>query len=279
MQSLCIRVSEFNIDALCLPEATMMRYITSTKDGNFIELVYWFDTYLQSQKQIKWISNIKTKIKMYVTDVEFVTYNKQFNYETISGEPFSLQKFSELWNITTKDSKDVIVKRVKLPPLPYIDTMVQGNIDKIVVRELYRTLLIHSKNLYYYHSFNFEAVMSGINEALTILGLTLGYKLKNKLCQNVYDNFSKELLSNPHKYQQKLLGKDKEIERTSRIKRLSESRANAGKESIESSKQKILEALKNPLTLKHDGTYNVSAIASIIGLHRNTISKLIKDLN
>ena len=277
MQSLCIRVSEFNIDALCLPEATMMRYITSTKDGNFIELVYWFDTYLQSQKQIKWISNIKTKIKMYVTDVEFVTYNKQFNYETISGEPFSLQKFSELWNITTKDSKDVIVKRVKLPPLPYIDTMVQGNIDKIVVRELYRPLLIHSKNLYYYHSFNFEAVMSGINEALTILGLSLGYKLKNKLCQNLYDNFTKELLVNPYKYKQKLLGKDKEDERTNRTNKLIEARINKGMKSVEINKAKIVEAINsNPLCSKPDGLYNITAIARVTNLSRPTITKILK---
>jgi len=277
MQSLCIRVSEFNIDALCLPEATMMRYITSTKDGNFIELVYWFDTYLQSQKQIKWISNIKTKIKMYVTDVEFVTYNKQFNYETISGEPFSLQKFSELWNITTKDSKDVIVKRVKLPPLPYIDTMVQGNIDKIVVRELYRPLLIHSKNLYYYHSFSFEAVMSGINEALTILGLSLGYKLKNKLCQNLYDNFTKELLVNPYKYKQKLLGKDKEDERTNRTNKLIEARINKGMKSVEINKAKIVEAINsNPLCSKPDGLYNITAIARVTNLSRPTITKILK---
>ena len=139
-------------------------------------------------------------------------------------------------------------------------------------------MLIHSKNLYYYHCFNYESVMSGIYEALKIMGLSLSDKQRVKLCKNVYENFTKELLSNPHEYKQKLLGKDKENEIKIRTNRLKCSRTQAGINSISTNRDKILDVLDNPLILKPNGTYNITGISKLTGLSRPTITKLLKDL-
>lgn len=280
MQSLCIRVSESIFDTLLIPEPTMTRTITSTFDGNYIECVYWLESYLFSLKQLRWIANIKTKIKMLIPTVEFITYDKQFNYNTEHGESFNLKQLSDLWSIATKDRPDIVVKRVKLPSLPYLDLLVPGNLDKPVMRELYQPMLVHAKNLYYYHSFSYESVMCGINEALGIIGYTLPPKLKRKFCESIYNNFSKHLLDNPHKYKQKLLGKVKDTEVKDRTNRLKQARAVSGTKSIEANRAKVLEAIEtNPLCIKPNGNYNVTAIATLTELSRPTITKLLKYMN
>jgi len=278
MQSLTIRFKESDFIQENTPEPTFIRTITSTLQGKFIELVYWFDSYIVSPKQIKWIGDIKSKIKILIPSVQFTLYNKEFNYITVSGESYGLKQFSNLWSVASKEFDNIVIPRLKLPPLPYIDTMIQGDIEKLICRELYRPMIIHSKQLYYYHCFNYETVMSGINEALSILGLQLSNKPKTKLCESVFRAFKAELLSNPHKYKQKLSGIDKEVEIRDRTKRLQQSRIISGNLSIETNKKKILEAIKNPLTIKPNGSYNVTAIAKLTGLTRVTITKLIKDL-
>lgn len=278
MQSLCIRVSESTLDTHLLPEPTMTRTITTTFKSNYIECIYWLDTYLISQKQLKWIADIKTKIKMLLPDVEFIEYDKSYNYKTVSGESFNLKQLSDLWSIATKERPDIVVKKVKLPSLPHLDLLVPGNLDKVVMRELYQPMCVHAKNLYYYHSFSYEALMCGINEALGIIDYTLSPKLKRKFCESIYNNFSKELLSYPHKYKQKLLGKDKENERINRTKKLKNARVEAGKISEANNKALILQVLDNPLIIKPNGKYNVTAIATLTGLSRPTVSKLLKDL-
>ena len=75
---------------------------------------------------------------MFIPEVEFVDYNKNFKYDTATGFFFNLKKWFMGYCLWKKI--DVPIKRVKLPPLPIIDIMINGDVDKKVKSALYQLM-------------------------------------------------------------------------------------------------------------------------------------------
>lgn len=305
MKTLSIRCRYDTLENIDVPEPTFSRHLTYHFHSGFLELIYWLDKDIHTAKQLHWLADIKVRIRNILPDAEFIEYDKDCNYITENPEPYTLATLSsawraipkidveidsekevedmkEIWN-RFKEQKDVVAKSepIKLPKLPTIheiDIMVEGDSEKIAMKEIYQPLCIHCKNLHYYRVLNFEYVLSAAIIMADRTGAIVSRKNITKVATSAFDSFSAELERNPKKYKQKLIGQDKIDDTKRRTVLLASARATAGAKSIEANRAKVSEALLNPLATKADGTPITTAIATLTGLHRKTVSRILKSI-
>jgi len=234
-----------------LPQFTYRQYRQNSINKGNILIVYELQHDIKSQAQLLWVANIKEYMKYTIkVKFDFVEVDEIKAMEC-SNIKYTLQKLQSYFNQI----------EIKYPKVIY----------PFYKDELYRNLCLYAKSLYYYRLLSIEMVM--------YTAYKMNYKLGNpythkELFKKVYGAYIL-IINSQEELKQKLTRQDLKLA----LKKGGVIRGQQMKQQHHYHLEQVQKLIKNREFIKPNGKVNVTAIANEIGLRRETISRILKNVS
>lgn len=248
------------------------------------ECFYWLDDFVYSDKQMKWLGDIKSKILRLIPEAIFVNYSRESNYMDLSDDFFNLKTLQKVWNRKITSKKKTILSRladsdIVIDEPEDIETMpalIPIGYSGKYESNLYQVLCQYATRLYYEKMFQFEYLYVASKIYNKNSEEKLNPKKLLKLTHKAFDYISQEIENNPDNFKQKLSPRQL---RRHRIKHGATVLQKSNKRKRDTNIIKVKEAIATGRHYKADGTtLNVSALANSLSLSRPTITAILKTL-
>jgi len=290
-----------------LPPATVYRTLSHQLHEGFIELYYILDTEIFSQKQKSWVGNIKTRItrKLSNVDFELVEFDADITVRAGAGDIYTLKSLSNVWKkmdhiishhkevaeneliYDDKSAKKSIISKLKDEKWTDNELIEDYFTDEIIRvpqlipltiggkehENLYKTLCIYCKRLYYEKLFIYEYLE--IASHIYSSEMKLLPKEKRKITLKAWTFMSEQIELNPEDFRQRLTKEELQQVKAQHGKRLQK----YNQQTRASNVKLVQKALSSGRYYKSDGvTINKSSLSNATGLTRATIDKILKML-
>ena len=275
-----------------IPQATVYRILTSFTKGDNVEVYYIVDlgeNKKLSVKQLKWFGDIKIKIsrKLNAVKFELVELDTEITASSLSGETYTLKSLSDKWKSTKVTETlqslkmNVLSNRALTSELlnatentfiktPQLIPFCQGGKEH---ENLYKTLCIYDKRLYYEKLFMFEYLQLASN--IYARDLQLLPKEVHKITVKAHKFIAEQIELHPEDFRQRLEPEELAVVKTAHGQRLQQYNDTKRADNI----ALVSDAIESGYCYKSDGaTVNGSAVAKRSGLSRVTVSKILKNL-
>lgn len=239
---------EYERIAYKLPTPTYRAFLSKYNHQGFVCITYELKHLITTPKQLLWLSNIKHSMKQSIRfDFDFVEYIERDEY---SGYKYSLDELAQYFKSVN----------IKYPKIFYPTNK----------KEMYKKLVWYAKALYFNDYLYFEMIMLASIKMNNHLNKP--YNEKELISKSIRAfNFIND---NKHKFKQKLNDKD-------RRKELVKAGIKRGQQMTaikEENKLIIEEQLRKVNYKKTNGKIKISQLADEVGMSRQTVSKLLKEL-
>ena len=266
LRCLNVKLPTASLRKVDIIEPTALRQLTS---GNHPEgvsiLTYWFHGPILSDKQLRWVGDIKSTIKSVFPEAD-IDVDCPETLIAQSGIMYSLADLSAYWNHSYKLLYGTIATPQWMPPITPM--VLSGKPAWNLSQSLYR----YGIRLHYYDKLCIEymKVASGLyNKSMPNGKVSL--KIQEKLSLSVLEALKEQIEATPHDFKQKL-----SAEEYKEAKALQALKLQAHNRNIRDGNQiKIESALKLPEAYKKNGTYNFKAISSIVGVDYRTVQSIL----
>ena len=250
-----------------------------------VECVYWLNQKVISNKQLKWLGDIKQKILRLIPYIEISQCNSEAHYITDSGEVFNLKSLQQVWTrkitpkkksilsrLNEKKEDDVIVMEELIDTPSLIPMAMSGKSEY----DLYTVLCKYASRLHYEKMFQIEYLISVSGIYNSFLEEKVLPKKLLKLTHKAFELLNGEIENNPDNFKQKL--NPKELRRL-RIKHGATVLQKSNNKRRDANTHIVKEAIATQRYYKADGvTVNVSALSNATNLSRPTLTAIIKSL-
>ena len=282
-----------------LPPATVTRTLSCMAHSGFIELYYILDTEIFSQKQKSWVGNIKTRITRKLSNLEFelVELYVEVTVRAGAGDIYTLKSLSDVWcRLQLVKPRKTITAGIGdtkkssllsgLNDKEWTDNeLIEDEFSDEVIRvpqlipltlsgkeheNLYRTLCIYAKRLYYEKLFIYEYLEMATH--IYVQGMSLMPKEARKITYKVWEFISQQIELHPDEFKQKLTQQELQQVKSAHGQRLQKYNQQRRANNIEL----VIDAVSSGKYYKSDGiTLNKSSLSNAIGLNRKTIEKIL----
>lgn len=265
LKCLNVKIPTASLRKVVIMEPTALKQLTSSNHPEGVSvLTYWFDRPILSAKQLRWLGDIKATIKSVFPEADIDVDCPETLTEQ-SGIMYSLRQLSDSWN----HSYNLLYGTATVPQrMPKLTPMIlSGKPSWNLSQSLYR----YGIRLYYYDKLCIEymKVASGLYNKFSSVKVSL--KIQEKLSHSVLEALKEQIDTNPHDFKQKL--SDSQYREA---KALQASKLQVYNRIIRTENQKkIEEALQLPEAYKKNGSYNLKAISSIVGVDYRTVQSIL----
>ena len=270
-----------------LPPATVMRTLSCMAHSGYIEIYYILDTEIFSQRQRNWVGNIKTRITRKLSYVEFelVELDAEVSLRAGAGNIYTLKSLSDVWRkLKTVKPKVSSVSDETIDKKWTENELIEDEFADEVIRvpqlipltmggkeheNLYRTLCIYAKRLYYEKLFIYEYLEMATH--IYVQGMSLLPKEARKITRKAWEFISKQIELHPDEFKQKLTQEELQQVKSAHGKRLQQYNQMRRADNVEL----VKEAISSGKCLKANGTINIGKVATTTALNRKTVEKIL----